>query len=156
GEASGEAYSALGIVKMFYEFDWPGVDGNFQNALKWAPGFVDANHFYGHYLEAMGRKDESIDRFKNAIKIEPSTLILRVELANVYYHGREFEKAIEQCQNVIAEHTNSAWSYAILAAAKLQLQKPGDAFDWIQKARGLTANGPGNPQGRFPNDPIAD
>jgi serine/threonine protein kinase/class 3 adenylate cyclase/tetratricopeptide (TPR) repeat protein len=159
-DSLGEAYSALGIVKMFYEFDWPGAEAKFRKALELEPENVDAHHFYGHYLEAMGRHEEAVASFQRAIDLEPLTQILQVELANVYYHGREFKQAVGQCQKVINANPKAIWAYGILAAADLRLGDPTNALAAISKARSLVAaDASGAPDvtgGSFPRDPVAD
>src|SRR5262249_1653725 len=120
----GEAYAALGIVKTFFEYDWPGAEEDFRKAIQFAPEHVDGHHFYGHYLEAMGRSDEAVASFQRAIRIEPSTEILSVELANIYFHGRRFQQAAEQCRKVLAADPNALWAYEILASVRLAQGDP--------------------------------
>src|SRR5712692_9510358 len=109
----------------------------------------------------MGRHDEAVAAFQRAIKIEPFTEILRVELANVFYHGGKFERAVEQCKEVIDADPKAVWAYEILAANYLRLRRPAEALAAIGKARTVAAvsvpNGPRDgTQGIFPRDPVYD
>jgi serine/threonine protein kinase/tetratricopeptide (TPR) repeat protein len=157
----GEAQAALGIVAMFFEYDWREAGERFTNSLQFAPEHVDAHHFYGHYLEAMNRTDEAVAAFEKAINLEPSIWLLPVELANVYYHGGRFDQAAEQCQKALGANPDAVWAYEILAAIRLRQGKAAEALDAIGKARGIAAGRTANRSSEgglvsFPRNPVAD
>jgi DNA-binding winged helix-turn-helix (wHTH) protein len=61
-----EAHASLGLVKMLYDWDWPGAEAEFQRALAIDPGYATAHHWHGMYLVALGRFDEAIDELERA------------------------------------------------------------------------------------------
>jgi adenylate cyclase len=49
----------MGGVLMFYDFDWAGAEKELRRAIELAPNLADAHDYYGMYLAAMGRHEES-------------------------------------------------------------------------------------------------
>ena len=63
--ALGEGYASLAHVRL-HDWDWDGLDDDFQRALALNPGHAFAYYWYAEYLMAMGRADESIAMVKTA------------------------------------------------------------------------------------------
>src|SRR5262249_46050773 len=55
-----EAHASLADVGLLYEWDWEAVEREFEVALDLNPYYATAHQWYGNYLAAMGRLDESI------------------------------------------------------------------------------------------------
>src|SRR6266481_1366352 len=55
-----DAHVSLGLIKLNYEWDWPGAEQSFRRAIHLNPSHVNAHHRYSHHLIAMGRIDESL------------------------------------------------------------------------------------------------
>ncbi|GAF99718.1 unnamed protein product, partial [marine sediment metagenome] len=50
-----EAHTSLAMVKLYYEWDWPGAEREFKRALEINPNSVDAHLWYADFLSAMLR-----------------------------------------------------------------------------------------------------
>ena len=66
-----EAYPSLAWVRCFYDWDFPGAEGDFKRAIELNPNYATAHHWYGWYLALMGRFEEAIAQVKKAQELDP-------------------------------------------------------------------------------------
>jgi len=90
-----EAYAAFASVKAFFEWDWAGAERAFKRALELNPNYASAHVWYGLYLDALGRHEESIAERKRAQELEPLSLLINASLGNAFYLAGEYDQAIE-------------------------------------------------------------
>ncbi|HXQ69602.1 MAG TPA: winged helix-turn-helix domain-containing protein [Pyrinomonadaceae bacterium] len=76
-DALAEAHNSLGVIKLFYEWDWTGAEQAFQQAIELNPGYADAYQRYGMLLVARGRFDEATVQFDHAQTLDPLSLITK-------------------------------------------------------------------------------
>lgn len=115
-----EAYNSLGVIKLFYEWDWPGAELAFQQAIQLNPDYPDAHQRYGMLLTAMERFDEAEAQFAWALEIDPLSLITITISGYPFYYSRQYEKAIERFQTVIAMDANYSMAHFRLGLALAQ------------------------------------
>ena len=72
----GEAHSALGPYKEFYEWDWAGAEREHQRALQLNPSYAVGHHRYAQYLLDVGRLEEAIQEAKRAQELDPVSLMI--------------------------------------------------------------------------------
>ena len=70
-----ETCVALGAVKIFHEWDWPGVGRELRRAVEPAPDSVDGHNLYGFYLQAVGRQDEAVEEVRKATQSAPQWVV---------------------------------------------------------------------------------
>jgi TolB-like protein/DNA-binding winged helix-turn-helix (wHTH) protein len=98
----GEAHAALGLVKSHYDYDFPGAQREFLEAIKLNPNYANAHLFYaGAYLTPMSRHQEAIAEMKKALALDPLSLPLSNYMGNTYLFAGEYEKAFQQFQHTI-------------------------------------------------------
>jgi TolB-like protein len=66
-----EGHAALGIVRMGYDWDWPGADASMRRALELAPGNADVMLAAAGVAGNLGHLDESIALCRRAIALDP-------------------------------------------------------------------------------------
>src|SRR5262249_13404232 len=66
-----EAYAPLAVIKMLYDWDWPGAEREFKRALAFNPGYAMAHFDYAWYLMYIERHDEAIAETKRAQELDP-------------------------------------------------------------------------------------
>ncbi len=64
-----EAHTSLALVRMLYDWDWPGAEAEFRNALALNANYATAHHWYGLYLAARGRFDDAIAEVERAQRL---------------------------------------------------------------------------------------
>lgn len=138
-ETLASAHLSLGIVKLFYDWDLPGAGDQLRRAKELDPNNAQIYHFYGHYLELVGRLDEGVEETKQGLALEPTNLIINSEVAFGSYLARHPDDAIRQARKTL--ELDPAFSYAscILVWAYEQKQMYREAMTELTRARAVSA-----------------
>lgn len=91
-----EAHTSLALVKMLFEWDWPGAGEEFQKALEPDQHYPTAHHWYGMYLVARGQFDQAILQVERALNLDPLSLAINTDLGLVLYLARRYDEAVRQ------------------------------------------------------------
>ncbi|MCY7376992.1 MAG: tetratricopeptide repeat protein, partial [Pyrinomonadaceae bacterium] len=106
------------------------------------PNNALAHHWFGEvYLSAMGRLDESLSELEIARRLNPLSGGVLSGLAWTQIGKRNYERAIELCDEAIALDSEDAGSYSYKSMALMKLQRYDEALAAIQKADELGNNG---------------
>lgn len=96
----GEAHVALGVLRLFYEWDWAGGERALRRAVELNPNDPHAWHHLGNQLNVAGRIDEAVDARLRGIALDPlnsrARAILALELMKAGRHDEalaELERA---------------------------------------------------------------
>jgi TolB-like protein/Tfp pilus assembly protein PilF len=138
----GEAYSALGWIKTFYDWDWLAAEQAFKQSIILNPNYATAHQWYSLYLSGMGRFNEAIFEAEKAHNLDPISLIINSNLGCVFYFARHYDKAIEQCLKVIDMDPNFPLVYMYLAAAYHKKEMYEEAKKADQKLAEFSGNSP--------------
>jgi TolB-like protein/DNA-binding winged helix-turn-helix (wHTH) protein/Tfp pilus assembly protein PilF len=110
----GEAHCSLGYTQAFYDWNWTEAEKSFRRALELSPNYATAHQWYGEYLLAVGKTNESLAELKRAQELDPLSLIIAADIAGYFYTTRQFEKAIEQSLKVREMDKNFLYAYIFL------------------------------------------
>ena len=102
-----EAHTALGAVKIFYEWDWPGGEREFKRAMELNPNYADAHNLYGYYLQAMGKGDDAVVEMKRAKELAPEWRVPNNDYLLALFSARRYDEAIEQSRQVVKLDPNN-------------------------------------------------
>ena len=106
-EQLGEAYAALAMTYVLFDWDWATAERSFVRAIELNPNYATAHKCYGGvYLSRLARHDEAIAEMKRALVLDPLSLIINTDWGWVYYRARSYDLAIEQLQKTIAIDQN--------------------------------------------------
>ena len=133
-----EAHTALGHIKVQYEYDWAGGEKEYRRAIDLNPNYANAHHFYALYLTAMGRFDEGIAEIKRAQELEPSSLFIHANAGAILYHARRYDEAISQLKRVLELNPNFDHARSILGCVYLQKGMDDEAIGEFEKRRTAT------------------
>ena len=117
-ESLAEAHASLGLVRAFYEWDWPGAESEYRRAIALNSGLAASHHRYGWYLALMGRIDEGTALIKRAQELDPLSLEINTDLGLTFFFARQYEKAIEQFERAVSE----AVHYVVLQFIQLLIE----------------------------------
>jgi TolB-like protein/DNA-binding winged helix-turn-helix (wHTH) protein/Flp pilus assembly protein TadD len=133
-----EAHTALGAVKIFYEWDWPGGEREFKRAIELNPNYADAHNLYGYYLQAMGKADDAVIEMKRAKELAPEWRVPNNDYLLALFSARRYDEAIEQSRQVVKLDPNNFFAFRILGQAHTQLGRYEEAASELQQAANLT------------------
>jgi tetratricopeptide (TPR) repeat protein len=134
-----EAHTALGVIKLLYDWDRSGTEREFKRAIELNPRDGSAHLRYAGYFEAMGPMDDSIAEHKRAQEIEPLSLITGANAGRMFYHAHQYDRAIRELGKVLEMDPNFAQTHLFLGWAYEQQARHEDAIEEFQK--GLTLSG---------------
>jgi TolB-like protein/Tfp pilus assembly protein PilF len=123
-----EAHSSLGLVRVYYDHDWPGAEREFRRALELDPHLVSAHQRYGSYLTFMGRFDEAIKRYETALALDPFSLQINMNLATTYYLKGEYESAVNLLNETIELEPNYMPTHFLMALVHIQEKRLAEAI----------------------------
>jgi DNA-binding winged helix-turn-helix (wHTH) protein/TolB-like protein/tetratricopeptide (TPR) repeat protein len=90
-----EAHGAMALIRESYDWNWPGAEAEFRQALELNPHDADAHQLFANYLFAMGRLDEAITQVNTAHELDPLSLWITRDLGRAYYYNRQYDRAIQ-------------------------------------------------------------
>jgi TolB-like protein/DNA-binding winged helix-turn-helix (wHTH) protein/Tfp pilus assembly protein PilF len=93
-----DAHVSLGWIKLTYDWDWSGVDGEIKHALEGNPNSAPAHQLYGNYLLALGHIDAATAELQRARELDPLSLFINRDLGRAFYYARRFDDALNQFQ----------------------------------------------------------
>ena len=137
-----EAQSALVLVRLRYDWDWPAAEREIKRAIELNPNYATTYQWYANYLAIMGRLDEAIAEEKRAQELDPLSLNINTIVARRFYDARQYDQAIEQCQKTLEMDPNFAQAHFTLGQAYEQKARYEEAIAALKKATTLS---PGNP-----------
>ncbi|MDQ3256703.1 MAG: winged helix-turn-helix domain-containing protein, partial [Acidobacteriota bacterium] len=93
-ESLADVHATLGIVKMWFDWDWAGAERECQRAVDLNPNSGDAHRACALLMFYTGRHDEAVAEGKRARELDPLSLINNVlEVMFLSYAGRDDEAA---------------------------------------------------------------
>jgi serine/threonine-protein kinase len=94
----GEAHAALGILRLFFEWDWEGAEQALRRAIELNPNDAHAQHHLANYLNAMGRLTDAIPVRERAVALDPLNARSRYSLTAAYARVGDFERAAAEAR----------------------------------------------------------
>jgi TolB-like protein/Flp pilus assembly protein TadD len=129
-----EAHSAVGSIKLWMEWDWPGAEAAFRRALALNSNYVTAHRYYGHLLSNLGRHAESAEEMRRAREVDPLSPIMHALSGRLLYQARQYDAALEFLKNALAIHSDLWVTHEFLGGVYERLQMFDQALTEYQKA----------------------
>jgi TolB-like protein len=94
----GEAHVALGMLELFFDWDWDGAERALRRALELNPSDPHAWHHLGNHLRAVGRLEEAVDARKKSVSLDPLNARMRIVLAMDLMVAGRLDEALAEYQ----------------------------------------------------------
>jgi TolB-like protein/DNA-binding winged helix-turn-helix (wHTH) protein/Tfp pilus assembly protein PilF len=138
----GEAHISLAFCLDGFDWDLKSGDTEFRRGIELNPAYATAHHWYAWHLSLMGRNNEAIAEMKRAQSLDPLSLIINADLAELLLIAHLTDDSIQQSRKTIDMDANFALAHNQLGLAYLQRQNPAEATSELQKAVQLSAGSP--------------
>jgi TolB-like protein/DNA-binding winged helix-turn-helix (wHTH) protein/Flp pilus assembly protein TadD len=132
-----EAHTSLGIIAMLHEWDWNGTEREFKRAISLNPNYVNAHHWYSHYLMYTGRFAESLAESQRVLALDPLDVAMNFHLGFHYFNARQYDQAIAQLQKVLGMDRKYSEAHVILGLVYGQKGLYKEAVTELQQSMGL-------------------
>ena len=109
-------HAVLGANKFGYSWDFAGGEAELRRALEIDPSDATAHQWFSENLAYVGgRPQEAIDEANRARQLDPLSPIIGVVQGIAYFSARQFGKAIEICNKLIADNPTFSPAHLWLA-----------------------------------------
>jgi len=140
--ALGEAHNSLAFCLDGFDWDFDSAGNEFRRAIELNPGYATAHHWYAWHLSLLGRYDEAIAEMTKAENLDPLSLIINADLAELLVLAHSSDESIRQSRKTIEMDPNFGLAYSHLGQAYLQKQMNEEAVAELQKAVQLSEGSP--------------
>jgi serine/threonine protein kinase/TolB-like protein/Flp pilus assembly protein TadD len=89
-----EAYTSRAFVKLSYDWDWPGAESDFQQALRLNSKYPTAHQWYASYLMQMGKFARAKAELEEAHTLDPLSPIISSNTGLYSYYEHNYDDAI--------------------------------------------------------------
>jgi TolB-like protein len=97
-----EVHVSLGIISMFYEWDWEAGRRHLERAIGLNPSLAQAHQFLAWYLLLNDRGDEGVNEMALAQRLDPLSLIINTRLGTIYRWTGHHAEALAPVQRALA------------------------------------------------------
>src|SRR5271155_5160997 len=140
--ALGEAHNSLAFVLEGFDWDLDAGGREFRRAIELNPGYATAHHWYAGHLALLGQYDEAIAEMKKAESVDPLSLIINADLAELLVLAHSYDESIAQSHKTIEMDPNFAMAHNQLGQAYLEKQMYDPAIAELRKAVQLSGDSP--------------
>jgi tetratricopeptide (TPR) repeat protein len=110
-----EAHVSLALMRHRTEYDWPGAERSFKQALVANPGYAEGLVRYGEWLYLSGRVDQGLALIRQGVGLVPFNVDYRVILGYALYNTRRFDESLTEFREawaLDASRPRGSWGLA--------------------------------------------
>ena len=130
----GEAHTSLAFSLDVFDRDWQSAEKEFRKAIELNPGYATAHHWYAWHLSEIGRNAEAIAEMRKAEHLDPLSLIISADMAEILLVAHLNDEAAEQSRRTVDMDPNFAIAHFELGEAFVQKHSYNEAIAEFQKA----------------------
>jgi tetratricopeptide (TPR) repeat protein len=128
-----EAHISLATVDMLFFRNFPEAEAEIQKGLALDPSSPYAHQVASWFNMEMGRMQEAIAEGRKAVELDPFSLLYNGQLAEAYYHNRDYAHTVEQNNKTLEIDPKYSWAVAGIGQAYQQMGNYKEAVaQWIK------------------------
>ena len=128
-----DAHSAVGSVKMTYDWDWAGADVAFQRALALEPGSTIALSRAGSLACSLGRFDEGLQLSRRATALDPLRAVTWSNLGLCARRAGKLDESAAAFKKALELTPARSGAHSALARILLAQSRPQEALTEIEQ-----------------------
>jgi TolB-like protein/DNA-binding winged helix-turn-helix (wHTH) protein len=136
-----DAHYALGMVALFYDWDWATAEKEFQRELELNPNHVLAHQWRARALVTHGRTEEAVAEGNRSLGLSPTVTDWDYPTW-VFILARRYDLARERAQEMVDLEPNFPWGHFELAQVYEQSGRPEDCAREFLKGNELFGTDP--------------
>ncbi len=136
-ETLAEAHASLGLVKLYYDWDFFEAGNELRCAIALKPGSPLCHQRYGLYLDNMGRAEEAEREYRQALELDPLSPHITTSLCGCFYFARDFERSIAESLKALALDSQFLPTRLLRGMAFEQLGKLREAIAEFEQAKAV-------------------
>ena len=128
-----EGHVARGFVALFLEFAFDSAERAFDRAVLLDPRYAPGHQFRAWHLISAGRADEAVENMREAVRLDPFSLVINARMATMLYYARRNEEALAQAGHTLELDSMFFSGRGEFARALLALGRCDEALAFIEK-----------------------
>lgn len=124
-----EAHLAVGMYKLYYEWDWAGAEESLLKAIDLNPSLVDAHYHYAWLMELLQKDEEALAYGERTRELNPLSPFYTAWLADQYRSAGLYEKAVSESLATLELSTNYPVAWLVLGEAYIEMGRFDDAIE---------------------------
>jgi len=137
-----EAHNSLAFCLEGFDWDFDAAGKEFRRAIDLNPGYATAHHWYAWHLSLLGHNAEAIAEMRKAENLDPLSLIINADLAELLLIAHFPDESIQQSRKTLEMDANFALAHNQMGQGYLEKHMFGEAIAEIQKAIQLSGGSP--------------
>lgn len=134
------AYMVLGTVKTMNNYDLAARERYYQQALLKNPNYRTARLWLSNIYTARGEFEKAEAELFRVREVDPLSLGVQLNLAELYHYWRKPDKAIKQAELMLVAFPDNSFANTMIAQSYAQKGMMAEAFAWIDKTPSDNAN----------------
>jgi TolB-like protein/DNA-binding winged helix-turn-helix (wHTH) protein/tetratricopeptide (TPR) repeat protein len=140
--ALGEGHNSLAFCLDGFDWNFAEAGKEFERAIALNPGYATAHHWYAWHLALSRRYDEALVEMRKAQSLDPLSLVISADLAELLSLAHLDDEAIQQSRKTLELDPGFGLAHNHLGQAYLQKHMTGEAIAELQKAVALSGGAP--------------
>jgi TolB-like protein len=124
-----EAYTVLGSIYDYVDFEWEKAEQAFERALEINPNYSTAHHYYAEHLSILGFHDQARRHIDKAIELDPLQFVKRYVSAKLYMNQGQIPEALQAIDRGNELYENHPWVAWIRLMCYWKLNEENRAYD---------------------------
>lgn len=137
-----EAHAVLANVAFSYDWNFGTAEREFQQAVALGPNNPVPHIWYGQYCIVRNRLSQALEENSRALDLDPVSPLFNTVRAEIHYHARNFDAAIDQARRTIEQYPTYPLAYIWLGSAYRQKKMYREALDSFSQGRRLSGDHP--------------
>jgi len=133
-DSLGEAHASLAFCLDGFDWNFEAADREFRRSIELSPSYATGHHWYSWHLALLGRNSEAIAEMTKAENLDPLSLIINADLAELFLIAHFPDESTEQSRKTIEMDPNFAFGHNQLAQVYLQKHMFPEAIAELEKA----------------------
>lgn len=96
-----EAHVSLCSYKQSFDYDNAGAAREYERAIQLNPNYATAHQWYAWTLVILRKQEQAMQSMKHAQELDPLSLIISDNLAELYYAYRQYDQSIQQSKKTL-------------------------------------------------------
>ena len=130
----GEAHASLAWIHVCSDWDWLSAEREYKRAVELNSNYATAHEWYALFLAGMERFDEAIAEVKQALELDPLSVMINAIVGVIFYFSRQYDEAIKYHRKAIEIDPNFVFAYIWQGLAYWEKGMNNEALVSLQKA----------------------
>jgi len=129
-------YSALGSIQVSYDWDWEGAEASLKKAEELEPGSAYVLRYRSLLYEALGRLDDAIETYKQAVAVDLLRAKSHTVLGELLYCAGQYQEADAALERSLQLNPYKEYNHVMRGKILLAQGRPQEALAEMEQDPG--------------------